>query len=206
MKKIRLIPILSLLLLYIFTQIACSKVSSDKSSGQDNIKVSSVIDGDTFMLGNKQRVYLLGVDAPNILDEKAQRELAKQGKNLMEVRKQARLAKKFLKSLINKKNVRLEFDIQKKDKDGRIMAYVYKLYCSKCKMNLTPEAKDIYKYEGDNVYLFVNAFVVQWGYALPSSSPPNTKYDELFLKLYKEARENERGLWKPQRQRSSWRR
>jgi micrococcal nuclease len=157
------------------------------------------------MIGGRKKVRLLGIDAPDVPDEKTQRELAKQGKNLMEVRKQGRLARNFLKKLINKKEIKLEYDVQKEDKDGRTLAYVYKLYCSKCKMNITEEAKEIYRFEGENIYLFLNAFMVQWGYAVPSSTPPNTKYDELFMKLYQEARENERGLWKPQKKRKPWR-
>lgn len=197
MKKIILISILSLLLLTFFSQDVHTKVDPKKRSIYDDIKVSSVIDGDTFILDNKQKVILIGIDAPAVPDEKAQRELAKQGKNIIEARKQGRLARNFLKKLINKQKVKLEFDTQTKDKDGRLLAYVYKLYCSKCQLNLKPEAMDIYKFEGENVYLFLNALIVQWGYALPASNPPNTKYDALFLKLYQEARENERGLWKP---------
>lgn len=205
MKRITLILILLLLFSTVFILNACSKSGSKKSSVKGEIKVSSVIDGDTFMIGGKKKVRLLGIDAPDVPDEKTQRELAKQGKNLMEVRKQGRLARNFLKNLINKKEIKLEYDVQKEDKNGRALAYVYKLYCSKCKMNITPEAKEIYRFEGENVYLFLNAFMVQWGYAVPAGMPPNTKYDELFMKLYQEAKENERGLWKPPKQRRPWR-
>ncbi len=43
---------------------------------------------------------------------------------------------------------------------------------------------------------FLNAFVVQQGYASPMTIPPNVKYADLFKELYQEAREQKRGLWK----------
>ncbi|MDD2654771.1 MAG: thermonuclease family protein, partial [Candidatus Omnitrophica bacterium] len=171
MKKITIISILLLSFLTIFFLGACKNVASKNKSGKyDEVKVVSVLDGDTFFLDGRQKVHLIGIDAPVMPDEKTQRELVKQGKNLMEVRRQGRVARNFLKGLINKQKVKLQFDTQAKDKDGKtLLAYAYKLYCSKCKVNLEPEAMDIYKIEGDKVYLFINAFVVQWGYALPES-------------------------------------
>lgn len=69
------------------------------------------------------------------------------------------------------KNVRLEFDVQQKDKYGRLLAYVY---------------------AGDT---FVNAELVKQGYAQITTYPPNVKYVNHFKKLEKEAREQGRGLW-----------
>ena len=36
----------------------------------------------------------------------------------------------------------------------------------------------------------------QEGYAQVMTVPPNVKYQDMFLKLQREARENSRGLWK----------
>jgi len=47
-----------------------------------------------------------------------------------------------------------------------------------------------------NGELFVNAELVRQGYAKVYTVPPNVKYAEEFLELQREARENERGLWK----------
>ena len=68
----------------------------------------------------------------------------------------------------------LEFDVDRRDRYERLLAYVY--------------LKD------DGV--FVNAEIVKQGYASLLTIPPNVKYADLFLKLYREARENRRGLWK----------
>jgi len=50
----------------------------------------------------------------------------------------------------------------------------------------------VYIYVGD---IFINAEMITKGYAKATPTPPNSKYDELFKKLEKEARENKRGIW-----------
>jgi micrococcal nuclease len=42
----------------------------------------------------------------------------------------------------------------------------------------------------------LNEEVVRAGYANLLTHPPNVKYQERFLKAYREARESERWLWK----------
>ena len=75
--------------------------------------------------------------------------------------------------LLRDNKVRLEYDISRKDRYGRTLAYVY--------------LKDS---------TFINAEMVKHGYAMVMTVPPNVKYADLFLKLQKEARENNRGLWR----------
>ena len=70
------------------------------------------------------------------------------------------------------KEVGLEYDVQQKDKYGRVLAYVY--------------------LEDGRMF---NALFVQEGYAHVSTYPPNVKYQKLFAELQKEARENGKGLW-----------
>jgi micrococcal nuclease len=41
----------------------------------------------------------------------------------------------------------------------------------------------------------VNAEIVMQGYASLMTYPPNVKYADLLVKLYRQARENKRGLW-----------
>jgi micrococcal nuclease len=43
---------------------------------------------------------------------------------------------------------------------------------------------------------FLNARIVEEGYASLMTYPPNVKYADLFTKLYRQARENKRGLWR----------
>jgi micrococcal nuclease len=42
----------------------------------------------------------------------------------------------------------------------------------------------------------LNEEIVKAGYANLMTIPPNVKYQEKFLKAYREARENKRGLWR----------
>ena len=83
-----------------------------------------------------------------------------------------RRAYEVTKKLVEGKRVRLEFDVERFDKYKRILAYVYLL-------------------DGT----FVNAAIVEQGYASLMTYPPNVKYADLFLRLYREARQNKRGLW-----------
>jgi micrococcal nuclease len=41
----------------------------------------------------------------------------------------------------------------------------------------------------------INAELVRRGYAQVATFPPNVKYQELILRLQREAREAKRGLW-----------
>lgn len=58
------------------------------------------------------------------------------------------------------------------------------------------------KYKRTLAYVYVgemmlNAELVRQGSAQVSTFAPNVKYQELFLKLQREAREARRGLWGP---------
>ncbi len=75
------------------------------------------------------------------------------------------------RKLVEGKYVRLEYDVQKMDIYKRTLAYVY---------------------VGN---IFVNAWLVENGYANTATYPPNVKYSKLFVSLEAEARENNRGLW-----------
>ena len=73
--------------------------------------------------------------------------------------------------LVEGKPARLELDVQRRDQYGRLLAYVWV----------------------DDV--MVNAELVRQGYAQVMTVPPNVRYQELFLKLQREARAARRGLF-----------
>ncbi len=77
------------------------------------------------------------------------------------------------RELVEGKTVFLEKDVSETDRYGRLLRYIY---------------------VGD---VFVNAYLVQQGYAQVSTYPPDVKYQEHFLELQREAREAGRGLWGP---------
>jgi micrococcal nuclease len=73
--------------------------------------------------------------------------------------------------------VRLEFDVQERDRYGRLLAYVY-------------------LEDGT----FVNAEILRQGYGVLLTVPPNVKFAEEFLEIQRQAREAGRGLWKGERE------
>lgn len=80
-------------------------------------------------------------------------------------------AYQFNRKLVEGKTVTLVKDISNTDRYGRLLRYIF---------------------VGD---LFVNAELVKQGYARVSTYPPDVKYAGDFLKLEREARLSNRGLW-----------
>jgi micrococcal nuclease len=74
--------------------------------------------------------------------------------------------------LVGGRRVQLELDVQARDRYGRLLAYVW---------------------VGETM---VNAELVGRGYAQVMTVPPNLRYQQLFLRLQRDAREAGRGLWR----------
>jgi len=177
MKK--LIPIL-IVLLFISPVFA-----------EETFTVRRVIDGDNLELENGQAVRLIGFDCPDILYDCDSPECVERYADGWE-------ATKFTRELVEGKEVRLEFDVQKKDKYGRLLAYVF---IEEPMPTYEPYYTDPEGYKANvrnDIYLphFLNAVIIKYGYASPMTIPPNVKYAELFKELYQEARERKKGLWK----------
>ena len=140
----------------------------------EDILVRRAVDGDTLVLENGQRLRLIGIDTPEMHgSEKLYYDAQRSKTDIKTIMALGRKAYEFTRNLVEGKRVRLEFDVEKYDKYNRLLAYVY--------------LKD---------GTFVNAKIVQEGYASLLTIPPNVKYVEYFKALYQEARENKRGLWK----------
>ncbi len=75
--------------------------------------VTKVIDGDTLLLSNGEKVRLIGVDTPELYHP------------LKPVQYFAIQASEFTRKMSEGKKVRLEFDWQKRDEYNRLLAYVY---------------------------------------------------------------------------------
>ncbi len=160
--------ILTLLLIFPFLFAA--------SHSQDKIyQVKRVVDGDTLLLTNGDRVRLIGVDTPEVHDsDKLHRDAERKGRDIKTIKALGKKASAFTRSLVDKKEVRLEFDeanshIKHRDKHGRILAYV----CLK---------------DGT----FVNAEIVRQGYGFAYTKYPFA-YMQQFRRYEREARENEKG-------------
>jgi micrococcal nuclease len=136
--------------------------------------VSKVVDGDTLRLSNSERVRLIGIDTPEMHEsEKLLRDSRKSGRDAKTIQALGRRSYAFTKSLVEGKTVRLEFDVEKRDKYNRLLAYAY-----------LPDGT------------FVNAEIVKQGYASLMTYPPNVKYADVLQILYQQAREQRLGLWK----------
>ena len=101
------------------------------------------------------------------------------------------------------KPVILEYDAQKKDEYGRTLAYVfYEIvpYSHIKEIKQPPEGYEmvtrVNEQGYDGTFVFLNATLIKSGYAQALVLSPNVKYQGLFAKLEKEAREQRRGLWK----------
>ena len=150
-----------------------AKFQTPFGKGEQVVTVKRAIDGDSLELSNGERVRLIGIDTPESrYNTKLYRDAERQRKSTAELLAMGKRAALFTSQLVEGKRVRLEFDVQQKDRYDRILAYVY-------------------LEDGT----FVNAEIVRQGYAQIMTIPPNVKYQDLFLRLQKEARENGRGLW-----------
>jgi micrococcal nuclease len=118
-----------------------------------------VIDGDTVVLDGNEIVRLIGIDTPETKDPRKP------------VQYYGREAYEFTKRLVEGKKVRLAYDLNKKDKYGRTLAYVY--------------------LENGT---FLNAEVVKQGYGFAYRYFLFKYFDE-FKQYEREARANEIGLW-----------
>ncbi len=184
MKKgfILLLAFIFLQIVYVFSGCDFANYSQQgkiaipfgKSYNYDDILVTRVVDGDTLKLENAERVRLIGIDTPEMHESnKLYRDSQKTNMDINTIKALGRESHRFTKDLVEGKRVRLEFDVEKRDKYDRLLAYVF--------------LKD---------GIFVNAEIVKQGYASLMTYPPNVKYVDEFKKLYREARENNRGLWK----------
>ncbi|MDD4202836.1 MAG: thermonuclease family protein, partial [Candidatus Omnitrophica bacterium] len=142
-----------------FSQTAPKTASQTQYADTVISYVKFVYDGDTVLLSNNQKVRYIGIDTPET-------EHSKKGAQFF-----SKEATTYNKNLVLNKKVRLEFDIEKRDKYGRLLAYVF--------------VDDI----------FVNAKLVEDGFAKVFEFQPNIKYRDLFQRLQKTAQDQKKGMW-----------
>ncbi len=142
-------------------------VSNEKEGIQKHTyyQVTKVVDGDTFWIDNLQ---------PGGLKIRFIGIDAPESRNAFKKKKQfyGKESKEFLTALLKDQKVRLEFDVDSLDLFNRTLAYVY--------------------LENGEM---VNELIVKSGNGILMTVAPNVKYEELFVKAQKYARENKLGLW-----------
>jgi micrococcal nuclease len=145
---------------------------------QQKTTVTRIIDGDTIQVlygGMKKRIRLIGIDTPESrVNKKAKNDAKRSGQDVETIIAMGKRATEYVGSLVNTGDtITIEIDVQEMDRYGRLLGYVY---LSNGKM--------------------LNEEIVKAGYAHVMTIPPNVKYKDKFLKIYQEARESKRGLWK----------
>lgn len=124
----------------------------------DNAEVVRVQDGDSIILkihGRKEKVRLIGIDAPELKQKPWGNE-----------------AKRHLKGLIAGSSIKVETDIVKRDKYGRLLAYLW-----------TSGGR------------FINLDMIKGGYAVLYTISPNVRYENKLRDAQTEAREKKIGIW-----------
>jgi len=158
--------------------------------------VAKVSDGDTlhcrfpYPLSKRVKTYpvrLIGIDAPETgVNKKNTSKQAEEFEGILrrvygiddEVsrREVARLGSKataFVEKLLQRVYaVVVETDVETRDRYGRVLGYVW-----------LPDGR------------MLNEEIICNGYALPLTVPPNIKYRDRFLKCFKKALRERRGLW-----------
>lgn len=153
--------------LVVFFGAACSPSGPRHVATSDDgvPTVTRVVDGDTVVIrinGTDEKVRLIGVDTPETKDPRKP------------VQCFGEEASAFTTSVLSPgTRVRLERDVEERDRYDRILAYVYRL-------------------DDD---LFVNRELVAKGYAVPLTIAPNVTYAEEFTALSAAARDSGLGLW-----------
>lgn len=133
------------------------------NNGSELYKVIRVIDGDTIVInykGVKEKVRFIGVNTPEIHHP------------VKKVEPFGLEAASYTKKLLQDKYIRLEFDVQQRDKYGRLLGYIYL---------------------SDGT--FINARLVAEGYAQVMTVPPDVKCADEFIYLQRQARLAGKGLW-----------
>jgi len=122
--------------------------------------VKYVYDGDTILIDKDEKVRYLGIDAPELDHQGGDSEFM------------ASSSRNYNLQLVGHKRVRLEFDREKRDRYGRLLAYVF--------------------LENGEM---VNGILVKKGFAHIMSKPPNLKYLNLLLGYQRKAMSKRLGIW-----------
>lgn len=135
--------------------------------GERDGAVVRTVDGDTIyvrLATGVEKVRYIGVDTPEVHHPTRGEEPG------------GREATVVNRRLLGDRPVRLETDVQLRDRYGRLLAYVWAR---------RPDGGEV----------MVNAELVRLGYAAVMTVPPNVRHAALFRRLAAEAREQHRGLW-----------
>jgi micrococcal nuclease len=140
--------------------------------------VRRVIDGDTVVVqlrgGRRERVRLIGIDTAELHEsEKLTREIARTGRDSATLHRLGRRAAAFTTAWLPPgRRVGLELDVERRDRNERLLAYVWR---------------------ADGI--LVNLALLEVGQAQLLTIPPNVRHADRFQACAAAARAARRGLW-----------
>jgi len=130
------------------------------NAGHSYYQVKKVYDGDTVLLSNGQKIRFLGINTPEV--ESRHKSAQAGGED----------AKRWLQKTLKNKKIRLEKDIEKRDKYNRLLAHLF---------------------TEDNLH--INLELVKKGLATVNIYPPNLKYTDVLIKAQQQAEQDKLGIW-----------
>lgn len=138
--------------------------SASGSADAEYAVVARAVDGDTIELATGERVRYIGIDTPELYRRSGTAWV-------YQPEPYAEQALAFNRLAVEGRTVRLESDVERRDRYQRRLAYVYR----------------------DDA--LINADLVAQGLANVLTIPPNTRHADLFRRLEREARDTRRGVW-----------
>lgn len=141
---------------------ACDPATAPRNVHTASAHVLDVIDGDTIRVelkGREVTVRLIGIDTPEVAGPYTKDECYGEESSA------------FTRAQLEGRDIGLEFDVQREDRFGRTLAYVW---------------------AGPHLF---NSELVRGGYAVPLRIPPDTKYATTFALNERGARTDHAGLW-----------
>jgi micrococcal nuclease len=162
LAEVKRASLIALVVVVMSAGCADHPTTSTGAAPKASVPVTDVVDGDTIHVllhGRTERIRLIGVDAPEI-------EHPPQPAECFGV-----ASATFAAGALREASVRIEFDVERRDRFGRLLAYVFR---------------------GDELF---NAILVSRGFAIERAYPPNLARQEELRIAETEARRNLRGLW-----------
>jgi len=144
----------------VFLFVVCASMAAKSA---DIVRVIRVVDGDTIVITGGKKVRLLGVDTPELHHPKKP------------VQCFALEAKKYTQVRVEGKPVRLTYEGPRKDRYGRILAWLW---------------------YGKDYSRLLNADIIRDGYGFSYRKYPTSRLQQ-FNRLEAQARKAGRGLWAP---------
>lgn len=148
------------------------------SGKYDKIRIKTVVSADTIILDNDEKIKLIGLKAPEPPKKKKEEIKRNEYGFIIEEPEESPVipveekAYNFAFELMAGKEVRIEFDEQKKNEQFLTLAYVFLF----------------------DDHTLVNEEILRQGYAHLQIRPPNLKYENRLREAYQEARRERRGL------------